>query len=637
MMRIAFFLALVASLAAAEPAADLRLDLAKKWEQSGQLDRAAQELRLHLSEYPDDVAAYEWLGDLRLRMGQSNGALESYRAALRRDPARPALQAKLAVALEKSGDKNGALDAWRKLSNTAAQKNWVDTAKQNLKRIARGEPLPAEPPPAPQAAHAPADSGAHPSKPRTASPTPAPTTAKPAAGIYAMPEFNAAIQQYRAGHKDEALKTLRVVLRKAPGHPGAYYLGGVIRYERGELDKAIYDFKRSTAYPDKGFNAYFYLGRIYQKQGRNREAIAAYESYVKATQSDAGRKQAEDAIQALRAHLSPVPAKTKPPTTLPDTTAPSKPAAVEAAESQGEAAAYPIGGGILYVISASPGPGAQALEAAREALEDNRIERCVQGLKAVQVQFAGSANAEAVPVDLAAVYLKLGLYQQAGAQADDYLAHHAGGRFERYARYLSALALTGQGQGEQAVPLLQKVDRDSGFGPPRPEVIYHLARASEGDPKDQATYLLQAEKGIQDASRLLWIRQKLGAFWAKQGEDGKAAEYYRKSLAACVDTSLAEACLESTVQLGDLEFRRHAWPAAMAAYGDLLRKYPQAKEAAWAQYQMANISKAQGDWDAALQAYQRVIDNYPDSYWAAQAKWQKDDAVWRKEYQGVLH
>jgi len=76
-----------------------------------------------------------------------------------------------------------------------------------------------------------------------------------AADIYALPEFREALRQYGAGRKAEAAQALRRTLEKSPGHPGAYYLGGVIRYENGEFDKAEYNFRRAFAYPEKGFNA----------------------------------------------------------------------------------------------------------------------------------------------------------------------------------------------------------------------------------------------------------------------------------------------------------------------------------------------------------------------------------------------
>jgi tetratricopeptide (TPR) repeat protein len=242
-----------------------------------------------------------------------------------------------------------------------------------------------------------------------------------------------------------------------------------------------------------------------------------------------------------------------------------------------------------------------------------------------------------VPLNLAALYLQLGLWEQAAAQAGDYLEQRRGGRFERYARYLKALALIGQSKGRDAEELLLSVRAGHGFGPPAEEVAYHLARAAEslGDRKREAAYLAQAEKNFKDPARLLWIRQRLGQFWAQQGDGVKATHYYRRSLEPCGDSAFAEPCAESSLRLADSEFRRDP-RQALAVYGEILRRYPQHKEASWAQYQVGNIHKSLGDWEAALNAYRRVIDNYPYSYWAAQAKWQTEDAVWRKEYEGVL-
>src|SRR4029078_1248613 len=120
-----------------------------------------------------------------------------------------------------------------------------------------------------------------------------------AKGIYAYKEFQDALRHYREKKTDSALVDLRKCLSRTPGHPGAYYLGGVIRYEKGDFAKAAFNFKRSFDYPDKGFNAHCYLVRIDQKQEKNPEAIAAYDKYLQSTRSEAGKQQVEKYLAQL--------------------------------------------------------------------------------------------------------------------------------------------------------------------------------------------------------------------------------------------------------------------------------------------------------------------------------------------------
>jgi outer membrane protein assembly factor BamD (BamD/ComL family) len=297
-----------------------------------------------------------------------------------------------------------------------------------------------------------------------------------------------------------------------------------------------------------------------------------------------------------------------------------------------------MGNGLLFVVGEAKGRGASELETAREFLRQEKFEKGIQELKRIQVGFAGSENAAVVPLNLGAAYLKLGLWDQASGQADDYLEQSKGGRFERYANYLKALALIGLGQGRAAEKALLEVRGGSGFGPPPEETAYHLARSAEsqGDARRQLSYLADAEKGIRDPARLLWIRQRMGKLWGDLKDDARAASSYRASLTLCADSTLREPCAESTVRLADAAYRQRAYSEALSSYEELLRRHPRHKEAGWAQYQVGNLRRISGDLESALHAYQLVIDNYPDSYWADQARWRKDDAVWRKEYQGVL-
>ena len=609
----------------------LRLELAKKWEQNGEISRAIQELRQHLAEHPEDVGTFQWLGDLRLQLGNDRQAIESYRAGLTLDPGRHFLREKLALALEKSGDVTGAQAEWQKIKEMTPNPIWQEKVKNQLAHFAKTELL-------------------QESQDSTKSSEEVAKEVKPS-GIYALPEFLAAIQEYRAKQKEQALATIRKVLSKSPNHPGAYYLGGVIRYENGEFDKAIYNFNRSFDYPEKGFNAHFYLARIYQKQGKVSSAITAVEKYLKATQSESGRKQGQDLLAELKKVPNDIPKPTKDSTVKVKSsrdTLSVKSDSVKPPENAGplivepardlSALGYPIGGGLLFVLPDSKGPGHDRMEAAMARFKGNKIENALQILKAIQLEFAGSENAEAVPLNLAAIYIQMGLWDQAAAQLGDYLEKKAVGKLSRYARYLKALALVGQKKGKYAEDLLLKVRNEAGFGPPTEEIVYQLSRAAQslGDTKGEAAYLGQAEAILKDSLRLYKIRNRLGQYWFDQGQGTKASEYYRKSLQVCRDSSVSRTCADPLLHLADIEFKLDP-RQSKTSYLELIRRFPKHKEAAWAQYQIGNIYKSLGEWEEALHAYQKVIDNYPYSYWAAQAKWQKEDAVWRKEYGGVLN
>ena len=273
---------------------DSRIDLAREWEKNGEFDRAAQELRLHLSDHPEDVASWEWMGDIRMRAGKFKKAAESYQSGLQHDPGNTGLQEKLSLALKKLED--------NEMPPMAHEISEASPAAPEPPKPAISEPVPVEMPKpiatsleTPKAAVKNSEVFAKPIKTSVQDKVPV----KPVS-IYDMPEYLKALEQYRTGKKEEASQTLRAVLARSPQHPGAYYLGGVIRYEQGDFEKAEYNFKLGFTFPEKGFNGHYYLGKIRQKQGKIPEAIIEYETYRRLTQSEAGRKQADAALSELR-------------------------------------------------------------------------------------------------------------------------------------------------------------------------------------------------------------------------------------------------------------------------------------------------------------------------------------------------
>lgn len=201
---------------------------------------------------------------------------------------------------------------------------------------------------------------------------------------YDDPVFLKGIELVNQKKYAEAAVKWRDVLNRQPGHPGAYYFAGVSRFELGELDKAAYNFKRAFDYPDKGFNAYYYLGRIAEKQKKYDEARANYSKYLTLTQSANGIAEVKGRLARLPA---PEPQAAQP------AAEPAKPAA-PAPEKAPEAAAP------APAKAASPEPAAEPAKAAapeEKAAEKAPAYRPTGTLKHADAEYlAGRAeNAEA--------------------------------------------------------------------------------------------------------------------------------------------------------------------------------------------------------------------------------------------------
>ncbi|MDB5051124.1 MAG: tetratricopeptide repeat protein [Fibrobacteres bacterium] len=653
-------LALCLSLGHARPKEDeLRLEVARQWAEKGEYDKAVQELRVYLGEHPDSPEIYARIGGLRMKQGNFKLAGENYKIALAKNPNLAEAREGLAMAYEKAGDKVRAEEERKKLHQLPKQPAGAPAAKPgNPKDTSAGNPPPRQGAPA-----VPRDAAA---AEAVFSPALDSIPSKGAEGIYAQKEFLEALALYRDNKTDAMAGALRRCLAKTPGHPGAYYLGGVMRYEKGEYAKALFNFKRATAYPDRGFNSYFYMGRIFQRQERFPEAIAAFEKYLALTKSEPGRKQAEAYLAQMRGGA---PAKQE---AAPEAQAQAEAAGDTAKAGEGkrgdsasaetreahppatpktpaeEAKALVLGrdGSFFFLIPDNASPSGRKLQEAYDLCKKEKFEKAVNTLKETVLNYGGSDNAEAANIDLASVYLRLGLWENARDRINDYLGSASGdsAKYHDAARYISAMANLGLKDGEKAEKALLKIKpgsgegKDAATGPSREEIDYRLSQAGEllQDSKKWSAYLEKAYASAKEPARKAALAQQLGFLHAKYGGSDRAMDYFRKSMIDCKDPALGELCAESQLRLADMAFRKKDWKGAMNQYRQFAAKYPNHKESAWVHYQMANIYKLTNNFESALNEYKRVIDNYPDSYWASQAKWKREDTIWQKEYEEVL-
>jgi tetratricopeptide (TPR) repeat protein len=627
-------------------AGDLRLRVARKLADQGQWTQAMQEVRMHLAEHPESTEGYVVHGQLLLEQDKKQEAAESFKQALTQDPQNKSALAGLAQARGKA------------LPNETAAP----------KAVAKANPAPTE------------------KKPGISSTKDLPPAA-PSDPKYEDKEFKAAIEDYRLGKKAEAQKKLRQVLARHPKHAGAYYLGGVIRYESGEFDKAAYNFKRALDYPERGYNAHFYLGRIYQKVGRNEDAIRELESYVKMTPSDDGKTRAENLLAELRqaqsgAKPSPSVAAAKPDHAEPtgDAEALKKPESPSAAAhgeittqptaknlapihatppdslhgqpeppvgKTAQVGVLPMEDGFLFLISDSASNGGRKLMLAHALYRRDRLEQTVQTLKELIRDYPGTENADVARLNLAAVYLRMQLWQDAQNQLEAFAEQAPESRHKYFdlAHFLLGRAYLGEGKPaglEKAEAYFSKVKADGPFGPTLAEKSWHMALLGEKLPdpaKRGESY--QTALGYHPAGpRHIYLQWKFGLHEAQFGKTGIALAHFDAAHQACGQTpatdSIAAWCADAQVRAADMAFRQRDWSGAMGRYQKFAKDKPKAADAPWAQYQIGNVHKAQARYDLALNAYQKVIDNFPESYWAAQAKWQREDAIWQKEFAEVL-
>ena len=85
----------------------------------------------------------------------------------------------------------------------------------------------------------------------------------------------AAFAHADVGHLDEAMAQAQLVLKSYPLTAGARYILGIINQQRGDIDAALTEFKR-TVYIDRDFVlAHFAMANIYRARGESSAMRAA--------------------------------------------------------------------------------------------------------------------------------------------------------------------------------------------------------------------------------------------------------------------------------------------------------------------------------------------------------------------------
>ena len=81
------------------------------------------------------------------------------------------------------------------------------------------------------------------------------------------------------GKYEDAAKMWREVLKKTPGHVGAYYYAGVTRLKMGEYDKAEFNLNKGKEYKDGAADVHYYMSLVYKAQNKTdleKKSLAAY-------------------------------------------------------------------------------------------------------------------------------------------------------------------------------------------------------------------------------------------------------------------------------------------------------------------------------------------------------------------------
>ncbi len=586
-------------------AESMRFKIARQYEKNGELDKAVAEYRAGLLEEPRNVGAYLALAGISGRKNDHHAAIKHYQDALQIEPTSVIGYLGAADSYEKIGAFEKSVANWRNVAQYAKGA----TAEQAEKHVARIMDL----------IRNDAKSKVVVEKKRGA-------TGR--TFNYSSDYYKKALHLTRMGKDKEALAYWRKVLKNQPGHPGAYYYAGENRYNLKDYEKAVFNFKRSIGFPEKGFNAHYYLGRIAEKDGKAEEAIGHYTRYIPLTKKQAGKTQAQKRIDRLKPLIGKKIEDVADPDEKEEELVNVDPQQVQEMEE-----------GRLFVVHNKDMKGATDLQQAWKNYKvEKNFNQAIERLKQVGLKYNSSPNNIAAQFNLMNLYYLLGLQENAENAGQLLLRSDSKEPYRSATHFLLAKMYFEMDDSKKARNHFNNVKTGGVLGPlvaEKTELSGKLAQLenqnSEGLALLEKAILLQSSPSKKDSLRL-----SIAQNYVYEGNHKKAKVHLKQILTNCNDGVNPELCRKAYYELADLYYKNQIWNLAEKYYSEVVETYPDTVNSPWGYYQLGNVKRAKSEYEAAVQFYKKVYNNYPKSYWAEQARWKRVDTIWRKEYDFAL-
>lgn len=609
----------LAAMVWADPAQDnIRFQIAKKFEEKGDLDRALLDYQNFLVEEPKSQLGYLALGRVYNKKKALGQAALQYQKVLELNPQNTSALQSLAEVRERQGAKEKAIGHYRQLASVSPAKKPM--AEKKIKSLMQ-------------------------SKAQDKSSKVSNIKSSTGGFDYQSPLFLEGRRLSQAGKDKEALQVWRKLLKREPGHPGAYYFAGQNRYNLKDYKNAAINFKRGYSYPEKGHNSHYYLGRIAERQGKSKDAIRHYNNYLSKTSYAKGIEEVKGRIAQLK-KSTPSSQGTSDPkgdespqvksdsssvkdsnSQKPQKAATNQPYKIESLNTTG-----------FYVFQDEEAPGAEELTQAWLKYRRSKVDDAIEILKKITLNYPASANALAAHYNLASLHHELGLNKNVLTISRMILRNSPPEPYRSSLYYLMAQSEFEAGSKKKALDYLASIKTDGLLGPSSAKKLSFEA--------DLARQLDQGESGIakmklaidnaktDDKKRILMY--DLARMYIDKAKVSEGVQVYRDMLAKCPKGANEELCRRACVGIADENFKLKNWDVAQKYYQKTLEEFEDPKDSPWAQYQLGNIHVEKGKYSEAVKAYNLVSEKYSDSYWASQATWKRDDTIWRKEYEGVL-
>ena len=602
-MKRLIFILLISTFSTVWAADDLRLKVAAEYEKKGEFGKALEEYRALLVEKPKDFDAQLRAGNLQLRTKKYESAASYYKGALAVNPKSPLALQGMAQAQEKKGAPEQSVLFWRKLADLSGGK-FKTSAEREIARILQ-------------------------QKKSSKNSTKASTPTKPNDSKYSYdgPLFKKGVNLHNAKKNKEALGVWRQVLKAQPGNPGAFYFAGVNRYNLGEFKKAIINFNKGFAYPDKGFNGHYYLGRIYEKQKKNDLAKKHYKQYLKHTKSAQGKKEVQKRILDLGGVVPAVASTSKDSAVKTDSLSKvEKPKKVDGFKVE------PMNKGQLWVLIKGDQPGADLIRNAFKKYRDGKMTEAVDRLKSAMVKYPNSKSQKAAFHNYIAMLNELGLDKEAVKQAKIALAKKPGEPFRSSAKFILAKSYFNLSEIDLSLKALKGAISDGDLGPTKADLVAFESTLSRSSKKEKqgVQKLRIALESEKDPIRKMELELELAKGLAPTSVS-ESIDILKKLSEKCLNQN-EKICRKSKLNLADILFKEGKYKDAGFYYKKMISENPDDKDTPWAKYQIGNVLIKLKNPKEAISKFNELIEKHPKSYWAQQAIWKRDDTIWRQQY-----
>lgn len=462
--------------------------------------------------------------------------------------------------------------------------------------------------------------------------------------------FQEAISLTASKKNKKAIAAWRKFLKMKPGHAGAYYYAGIVRYNMKQNDKAAYNLKRGLAYPKEGFKANYFLGKIAEAKKNNKAAIKYYQAFIKKSPQGEHREDAEKRLKVLGAQGQAVnPSNGYPNQDYSELKLENMDSVTT--DSVGEVKALEVVDedslrylhhdlnreGVFSVIE-NIIPGHLILKRAWNLYKDGQVNKAIELLREAQLKFPGSKVSKVAQVNLISLYSELGLGDPMLELGKHLIKRNIQEPYRSRVSLLLAQEYLNREDLKNTQKYLQKINLNSKMsGLPSVSSVAKLKALysqQKGDVQGELGGLKLALEKEEDNEEKQRIHLKIAKI-LKDSSMKAARNHYAKSLKLCADKNQL-ICKEALVGVADLSYKLKDWAIAKDSYSQYLELENDSINSPWSQYQIGNIYREQGILDEAIRSYEKVVETWSKNYWAEQAHWKKNDVVWQKQYEQVL-